>query len=382
MLSSLHGLMEPSNVEARAPVHAIFCLRTEVSDVRLIFVHWAVEDRGSAQDMYHYATVAKKLGHEIALYGRPPSASAFNYSLDIESADAAIFLNEWTTELQFGDRLDFVRLLSRMPRQRRVIVDLDGKYNDVTKVVGDYNHPDSAASRRWIEVCDSITDKIYQATLRPLRPNVRSFLFHAYSPTWELSLDFTGKEYGMYCVGNNWFRWRPMSRVLKAIEPVRQQVGRIGLAGAGWDTLAPWANPSLTVDAYYSDQQYLAKLGVEVMPAVHFRQVIEGMSKGVFTPVIYRPLFDHLQMVTCRTFETPAANAIPLFTQSPEYVEAIFGEDALELILPNERPHEKILDILSEPERYAPTVMAIRRRLAESHSYEVRLRELINIVQS
>jgi len=29
------------------------------------------------------------------------------------------------------------------------------------------------------------------------------------------------------------------------------------------------------------------------------------MSKGVFMPVIYRPLFDHLQMVTCRTFETP-----------------------------------------------------------------------------
>jgi hypothetical protein len=159
-------------------------------------------------------------------------------------------------------------------------------------------------------------------------------------------------------------------------------VGRIGLAGAGWDTPAPWANPSLTVDAYYSDQQYLTKLGVEVRPAVHFRQVIEGMSRGVFTPVIYRPLFDHLQMVTCRTFETPAANAIPLFTQSPEYVEAIFGDEALELVLPKERPHEKILEILSAPERYAPTVMAIRRRLADSHSYEVRLRELINIVQS
>ena len=118
--------------------------------MRLIFVHWVVEDRGSAQDIYHYAAVGKKLGHEIALYGRPPSASAFNYSLDIESADAAIFLNEWTTELQFGDRLDFVRLLSRMPRQRRVIVDLDGKYNDVTKVVGDYNHADSAALDRGL----------------------------------------------------------------------------------------------------------------------------------------------------------------------------------------------------------------------------------------
>src|SRR5262249_19211947 len=186
----------------------------------------------------------------------------------------------------------------------------------------------------------------------------------------------------MYCVGNNWFRWRPMSRVLKAIEPVRQQVGRIGLAGAGWGTLAPWAHSSLTGDAYYSAQQNLAKLGGAVMPALPFRPVIGGSSRGLATLVTAGPLFDHLQMVRSRLSEPPAANAIPLFTQSPEYVEAIFGEDALELILPNERPHEKILDILSEPERYAPTVMAIRRRLAESHSYEVRLRELINIVQS
>src|SRR5262249_44722571 len=144
----------------------------------------------------------------------------------------------------------------------------------------------------------------------------------------------------------------------------------------------PWANPSLTADAYYSDQQYLSKLGAEVTPAVHFRQLIEGMRKGVFTPVIYRPLFDHLQMATCRTFETPAATAIPLFTQSPQHLEAIFGEDALELTLPNERPPENILDILHAPERYARPVMAIRQRLRESHSYEVRLRELINIVES
>jgi hypothetical protein len=362
-------------------VHSL-CLRTEVSNMRLMFVHWVVENRGSAQDMYHYAEAAKNLGHEVALYGRPPDVSPFNYSLDIESADAAIFLNEWTTELQFGDQLDFARLLIRMPRQKRVIVDLDGKYNDVTKVLGDYNHPDAAASQRWIDICDSMTDKIYQATLQPLRPNVRSFLFHAYSSSWELPLDFTAKAYGMYCVGNNWFRWRPMYRLLKAIEPVRQHVGRLGLAGSGWDTPAPWANPTLTVDAYYSDPEYLAKLGVEVTPAVHFREVIDGMSRGVFTPVIYRPLFDHLRMVTCRTFETPAANTIPLFTQSPEYVEAIFGEDALELVLPTERPQEKILDILSAPERYVPIVKGIRRRLAESHSYEVRLRELINIVES
>jgi hypothetical protein len=350
--------------------------------MRLMFVHWVVEDRGSAQDIYHYAAMAKDLGHEVALYGRPPGPSAFNYSLDVATADAVIFLNEWTTEVQYGDRMDVVRLVGNVPKERRVVVDLDGKYNDIIKVVGDYNHADEAESRRWVEVCDSLTDKVYQATLRPLRPNVRPFLFHAYSPTWEMPLDFGAKAYGVYCVGNNWFRWRPMHRVLQAIEPVRDQVGAIGLVGSGWNSPAPWIHPMLGVDAYYTDPDYLEQLGVEVKPAVHFRQVIEAMSRGVLMPVIYRPLFDHLRMVTCRTFETPAANTIPLFTQDPEYVEEIFGEEALDLVLPDERPHEKILDILQRPERYVHIVRGIRWRLTEKHSYAARLRELIEIVKS
>jgi len=186
----------------------------------------------------------------------------------------------------------------------------------------------------------------------------------------------------MYCVGNNWFRWRPMHRVLKAIEPVREQVGRIGLVGSGWNAPAPWIHPTLGVDAYYTDPAYLEKLGVEVMPAVNFRAVIDGMSKGVFMPVIYRPLFDHLWMVTCRTFEAPAANTIPLFTQDPRYVEQMFGEEAVELTLLDEHPQERILDIVRRPERYVRTVTAIRRRLTEKHSYAARLRELIDIVKS
>ena len=350
--------------------------------MRFMFVHWVEEDRGSAQDIFFYTHVARELGHEVALYGRPNGSASFNYSIDMASADAVVFLLEWTTALQRGDVLDFVRLVAKIPRERRIVVDLDGKYNDIINVVGDYNHADSAASRLWLEICDSLSDKIFQATLHPLRPNVRPFLFHAYSSAWEVPLDFSAKDYGMFCVGNNWFRWLPMYRVLKAIEPVREQVGRIGLVGSGWDSPAPWIHPTLGIDAYYTDPQYLTKLGVEVMPAVHFHQVITGMSKGVFMPVIYRPLFDHLRMVTCRTFETPAANTIPLFTQDPIFVEEIYGEEAVELVLFDEEPQEKILDILRRPEHYARTVMRIRRRLAEKHSYAGRIKELIRIVEN
>jgi hypothetical protein len=118
------------------------------------------------------------------------------------------------------------------------------------------------------------------------------------------------------------------------------------------------------------------------MPAVRINDVIPCMSKGIFNPVLIRPLFSNLGLVTVRTFETPAASTIPLFAQEPDYVEAIYGEQALELVLPAEKAQDKILDIIHQPDRYAAIVRGIRRHLAETHSYEARLNELIEIVRS
>jgi hypothetical protein len=349
--------------------------------LRLVFVHWVYEDRGSAQDLHNYARVAKALGHEVVVYGRP-DAGSFDYSLAVDTADGVIFIVEWTTALQRGDQLDWVRLTAGIPRERRVVVDCDGKYNGAISVIGDYNHPDADASRAWISICDSLADKVYQPTLHPLRKNVGTFLFHAYNAAWEKPLDLGGKEYGMFYVGNNWFRWGPLRRVLDAVQRVRGQVGRLGVTGHGWDSPPPWANSTVIQAAYYSDYDYLRELGVEVHPPVHFNQVIDLMGRGVFTPVIYRPLFDHLELVTCRTFETIAANTIPLFGHDPEFVEEIYGHAARELVLPTEQPEAKIADIMSRPDYYAEIVEILRQHLAERHSYAVRLNELIEIVKS
>jgi hypothetical protein len=254
-------------------------------------------------------------------------------------------------------------------------------YNDAIHVAGDYNHLDEAASRRRLELCDSLSDKIFQPTLHPLRPNVRPFLFHAYDPAWERPLDSRGKEYGMVYVGSNWFRWRALERVLRAIEPVRDRVGRIGLVGHDWGAMPWWVESPLRERAYYTDPAYLEKLGVEVMPAIPVEQVIPMMSKGIFNPVLIRPLFDHLRLVTCRTFETPAANTIPLFAQDAEYVREIYGERAAELVL-GDRASDRILEVLRHPEHSAEIVREIRRHLAEKHSYTARLRELVRIVTS
>ncbi len=347
-----------------------------------MFVHWPFEDQGSGLVIQGYTEAAKALGHEVVVYGRGHPKIPLNYSLDVVSADVVVFIFEWTTQLWQSDHLDLVRLMSRIARERRVIIDGDGNYNDVIRTDGDYNHRDPAASRRWIEVCDSLSDKICQPTFHPLRENVRPFLFYAYHPAWEVPLDFSDKEFTMLYLGNSKFRWHPMHRVLQAVEPVRSQVGRIGLVGHGWDSLPPWAAFMQLEEAYYTDAAYLRKLDVETLPPVLFNQVIRWMSKAVFNPVLSRPTFSYMRLVTPRFFETPAASTIPLFGLDQAHVTEIYGERALELVLVGDRPQEKIADLVHRPAYYAGIVQEIRQHLAEKHSHAARLQQLIEIVRS
>ena len=350
--------------------------------MKLVFVYWGYENAGSMLDLRGYTRAAQAMGHEVTIYGPPNPVFAPNYSQDLAGADAVIFVVEWTTDLQYGDRLDWARLVTSVPRQRRVVIDCDGAYNEPILFHGDYNHRTEESSRRWRDICDSLSDKICQPTLRPRLPNVRPFLFHIYDPTWEAPLDFAAKEFSMIYVGHTKFRWRGMSRVLQAIEPVREQVGRVALVGEGWDNPPEWTQWLEVRKDYYVDRDYLQRLRIETMPPIPYPEVPATMSKAVFNPVMYRPLFECLEMVTCRTFETPASATIPLFLLEPEYVREIYGERATELLLGDEKPEAKVLDVLNRPEHYAEIVREIRRDFGRRHSPEERLRELIGIINA
>jgi hypothetical protein len=63
------------------------------------------------------------------------------------------------------------------------------------------------------------------------------------------------------------------------------------------------------------------------------------------------------------------------------YVKEFYGESAAELVMPRENPHEKILDIVLRPEHYAGIVTSIRAELAKKHSYQQRIRELVQIIE-
>ena len=349
--------------------------------MKLVFVYWGFENAGSMLDLRGYTRAGEALGHDVSVYGPPGHAFGLNYSQDLTGADAIVFVVEWTTALQFGDRLDWVRLLSAVPRRRRVVIDCDGGYNEPLAIAGDYNHRTEAASRQWLDFCDSLSDKICQPTLRPRRPNVRPFLFHIYDPTWEAPLDFADKAFSMIYVGHTKFRWHGMSKVLKGVEKIRDRMGRIALVGEGWDRPMEWTEWLEIKADYHVDRDYLKKLRVEALPPVPYPKVTETMGKAVFNPVIYRPLFELLGMVTCRTFETPAAGTVPLFFLDPDYVRTIYGEAATELVPAADRPEEKMLDVLTRPEHYAGIVRGIREDFGRRHTPEERLRELIGIIE-
>ena len=74
--------------------------------MRLVFVCWPFEDQGSSLVVRGYSEAARALGHEVAVYACPYDKIPLNYSLAVGSADAVVFLFEWTTRQYYGDRLD------------------------------------------------------------------------------------------------------------------------------------------------------------------------------------------------------------------------------------------------------------------------------------
>ena len=134
-------------------------------------------------------------------------------------------------------------------------------------------------------------------------------------------------------------------------------------------------------EAYQTDPEYLRALDVEVGPAVPVEQVVPAMSRGRFTPVIVRPTFNHFQIVNPRMFETPAADTVPLFALDRQYVADIYGEAASELVLDGDATG-LIVDVLERPGYYLEIVRALRSRLAERHSYRVRLQELVDVARN
>jgi hypothetical protein len=96
-------------------------------------------------------------------------------------------------------------------------------------------------------------------------------------------------------------------------------------------------------------------------------------------PVLHRPLFRHLGLVTVRTFETFYADALPVLMLPRDLVAAIYGESALKLV-PGESLAEHLITAMERPEDHWDAVLQTRSHLARHHSFAQRLSELDALV--
>jgi hypothetical protein len=363
--------------------------------MRILLVSYVDPWVRSVSTVHKWVAAGRALGHDVAVYGdRNPDLPGINFTSDVSGVDLALFVIQVVSDFPEMPRL--ARLLDGIPRQKRVLVDLWGHYNDTIRLEHDFNHLEKLDGHQgweWEEAIAAVSDTILQPTLKPLRPNVGSFLFHgfdagavtkSYATAAEAAAAWRAatpgeRPYGVMYVGNNWQRWGQVRRFLEQYAPVRSQVGKACLVGWDWAERPEWAVKQ-DIAGIDTDPALLAEIGAELRPAVRFDEVKGLMSKARFAPVFHRPLFRHLGFATIRTFETFEADALPILMLPRDYVEATYGRAALSLV-PGDDVATFMKDALRRPEPYWQAVLDTRAHLTRHHSFAQRLEEVAALLK-
>lgn len=350
----------------------------------------------SASSVHHLVAAGRRLGHEVVLYGPPqPDLPGLEFTTELKGVDLALFAIQVPSD--FPDMPYLAHLLDQVPRSRRVVVDLWGRYNDTIRLEHDFNHLeklDGHLGWEWEQAIAAVSDTILQPTLQPLRPNVGSFLFHGFEPRAVISGDMAAadqaarwrnagaehKPYGVMYVGSNWQRWGEVRRFLEDYASARASVGRACLVGWDWGARPQWAIDK-GLAGIDTDPELLASLDVEVRDGVRFDEIVGLLGKARFAPVFHRPLFRHLGFVTGRSFETFHADTMPVLMLPKDFVNAIYGPAAA-LLVPQSGVAAHLTSALAEPERYWQAVLDTRAHLARHHSFEKRLEEIAALAAS
>ena len=363
--------------------------------MKLLLVTWVDPWVRCVSTVHKWVEAGRALGHEVAVFGDPqPELPSLPYTTDLSGVDLALFIVQVPSDLP--DMPYLARLLDGIPREKRVVVDLWGRFNDTIRLEHDFNHLeklDGHLGWEWEDAIRAVAGTIAQPTLAPLRPSVRSFLFHGYDPgsvvrpynsareaaaAWS-AVGSAEKPYGVMYVGSNWQRWDQVRLFLEQYRPARGKVGQACLVGWDWGQRPDWAVQKgiMGID---TDTGLLAELDVNVRHGVRFDEVVGLLGKARFAPVFHRPLFRHLGFVTNRTFETFYADALPVLMLPRDFVTAVYGPAALALV-PLGDVGAHLTDALDRPEPYWDAVLQTRSHLARHHSYVRRFEELGGLVE-
>jgi len=330
----------------------------------------------------------------VAVFGAPSKElPELPFTLDVRRFDAAVFVVHGVWD--FPDMPHLAHLLDGVPKAQRIVIDCWGRYNETVRVEHDFNHLEKVDGHQgweWIEALRAVSDRILQPTLRPQRPDVRSFLFHGFDPDAVVqprtaapdaaaaqAAASAERPYGLVYVGNNWQRWSQLRPVLRAASRLRDDLGPSLLAGWDWAKPPEWAK-QLGVRGADVDPALLRRLEVVLRPPVHYDAVLPLLGQGKFAPIVHRPLFNHLGLVTNRTFETFCADAVPLVFLPPDVAEAVYGP-AVRPLLPAGTLAAHLGDVHRRPAFYWEAVQRTREHLAMHHSYQQRFAQLLDLIR-
>jgi hypothetical protein len=341
-----------------------------------------MEPRGNAGCIHalaNYIRAGVPLGHKMALFAEPQS-DIQGVCLSTHAREFERIVYVFESKLFRANRLQEVALLSAVPRQHRYVLDADCKYGPMKVVKGyDRNHRDEDERSYWLNYFDSLSDHILQSTMEPADdPKVTTLPFFGFDLAHVVRpCQMPAKEYDVLYVGHNWWRWKEVEEdLLPAFERIRNQVGKIGFVGLWWDGVPDWAKEKGLELALQVDTDELNRLHIQVEPPVPYTDVIRKMSSARINIFAPRPFLRHVKYLTQRFFEEFCADTIPLLMLEPEFAEAVYGPAGRELTLVG-RVAEKILDALHRPHYYQSLVEDVRRHLMIEHSYDRRVRELV-----
>jgi len=351
--------------------------------LRILFVIDKRMNAGSIRAVASYVSAADRMGHTIALYGSPdPSLPTVRFSTDPKQFDFVVFILE--SQLSWLSGLRVARILKAVPRERRVVLDADGLYNDLVSL-GDYdrNHSSIAERNRWREACEQLGSRIFQPTLTPLDPRIKPLLFYGYTPEEEASAeDPRAKAIDVVHVSHNWWRWKELEEhFFPAVARVRERIGEICFLGLWWDGCPPWAAALGLTEAFRVDPARLKALRITVRPPVPFTQVVSAMSRGRVNIMTQRPLFQRLGIITSKYFEIICADTIPLVLIGPQLSQAVYGPAGAELTL-NGQVERRLLAALETPEQFRGAVRRVREHLRTHHSYQTRVQQLVAALEA
>jgi len=257
-----------------------------------------------------------------------------------------------------------------VPKEKSIVIDSDGKYNPTMYGNNDCNHISKRAGRNWIKTFESLSDRIFQTTLKPSRENAESFVFWGYQePKRKLK-----KRFDLLYLGSNWHKIDNIKKFMTHLDTIRNLYPRIAVSGKNWITQdSDW--PKATIP----DVNFFLERNIELKEQLtRFGEFTKTLSSSKYSPILIRPILSKMEIITPRMIETFASGTIPVLTNDFYYAKDLYGKESHKLKL-GEVPVEKLTDMQINENEYVRIVKTIQSKLKAEHSYEQKLEQLLKI---